>query len=120
MDICEPYEPDLQDELIGDAMAVGGRRFVEEATFEATALAEQTCPWDGRGDEPAAYRSAWLAHLGQLVAARRAALLRSSATPHPDPSDVSPRPSSNSTHPLTSTRPSRNDHWPQQRPGKNS
>lgn len=85
MDICEPYEPDLQDELIGDAMAVGGRRFAEEATFEATALAEQTCPWDGRGDEPAAYRSAWLAHLGQLVAARRAALVRSSATPHPRP-----------------------------------
>ncbi|WP_098956480.1 hypothetical protein [Pseudonocardia sp. N23] len=71
-------------------MAVGGPRFVDEVTFEATALAQQTCPWDGRGDEPETYRSAWLAHLGQLVAARRAALLRSSATPHPDPSDVLP------------------------------
>jgi len=90
MDISEPYEPDLQDELIGDAMAVGGRQFVDEVTFEATALAEHTCPWDGRGDEPAEYRSAWLAHLGQLVAARRAALVRSSATSHPDPSDVPP------------------------------
>lgn len=74
MTSSERYEPDQQDELIADAEAIGGRAFVEEVTFAAAALAARTCRWDGRGDEPAHYRSAWLAHARELIAARRAAL----------------------------------------------
>jgi hypothetical protein len=69
------YDPDQQDELVADAEAVGGRRFVDEVTFAATAVAAQACRWDGRGDEPSAYRSVWLAHARRLIAARRAALI---------------------------------------------
>ena len=46
------YEPDLQDEIIGDAEACGGPEFVELVQFEATAYVDQHYPWDGRGDEP--------------------------------------------------------------------
>ncbi|MGE0346624.1 MAG: hypothetical protein AB7N73_12480 [Gemmatimonadales bacterium] len=86
------YEPDQQDELVADAEAIGGRRFVDEVTFAATAVAAQACRWDGCGDEPPAYRSAWLAHARRLIAARRAALIPSQVTaPVPRPRSRHPR-----------------------------
>jgi len=71
---AERCEPDQQDDLMADAEAIGGRAFVEEVTVAATARAAQVCCWAGRGEEPAAYRGAWLAHARLLIAARRAAL----------------------------------------------
>lgn len=68
------YEPDLQDELIGDAEALGGRAFVDQVTFEATSAADAVAPWDGTEDEPPGRRSTWLAVGWQLVAQRRAEL----------------------------------------------
>lgn len=68
------YEPDEQDEIITDAMAVGGPAFVEELHYAAMDAAEAACPWDGNGPEPEEYARAWLAAARHLVAERRATL----------------------------------------------
>ena len=67
------YEPDEHDELVGEALAVGGPVFVEALHWAATEAAEQSCPWDGYGDEPLEYRSAWLTAARRIVADRRTA-----------------------------------------------
>ena len=72
-----PYEPDRQDELMGDALAVGGRAFMHEVTYAATELTTSDYPWSD-GQEPAGYREAWLAHAERLIAQRRARLRSSS------------------------------------------
>lgn len=68
------YEPDRQDELMGDAEAVGGRAFVHEVTYLATELTTRDFSWSGHGPEPAEYRQAWLDHAQQIIADRRAQL----------------------------------------------
>ena len=68
------YEPDRQDELMGDAEAVGGRAFVHEVTYLATELTTRDLSWSGHGPEPAGYRQAWLDHAQQIIADRRAQL----------------------------------------------
>ncbi|MBW0105872.1 hypothetical protein [Pseudonocardia sp. KRD291] len=69
--MAEPYEPSEQDEIVGDAMAVGGPAFVEELHYAAMEAAEAVVAWDGNGDEPAAYRAIWVAFARKMVAERR-------------------------------------------------
>jgi hypothetical protein len=64
-------EPDEQDELIGDAMALGGPAFVQELRYIAREAAAQV-PWDGRGPAPPEYTQAWLASSETAVDAGRA------------------------------------------------
>lgn len=72
--MASPYEPNEQDEIVGDAMAVGGPAFVEQVHYAAMEAAEAVVPWDGNGDEPAAYRAIWVAFARKMVAERRLAL----------------------------------------------
>lgn len=72
------YEPDMQDELITDADALGGRAFVERLNTVAAAAADAVCgPWDDPGPEPPDRREAWA---GRGVGARRAAPDRAGST----------------------------------------
>lgn len=87
--MVEPYEANEQDEVIGDAMAVGGPAFVEDLHYAAMAAAEAVVPWDGNGEEPAAYRAIWVAFARRMVAERRAAL-GSSPTPAPARPEAGP------------------------------
>ena len=68
-------DPDLQDVTLADARALGGPRFVDLVTLDATAVADDVCPWDGRGDEPPERHSVWAAAAWTLVDARRAELV---------------------------------------------
>lgn len=74
------YQPDEQDELIGDADAAGGSAFVQELHYLATEEADTLCPWDGDGEEPPLYRALWLDAARRLVAERRKQLGRAEAT----------------------------------------
>ncbi|MFC5947068.1 hypothetical protein ACFQH9_02095 [Pseudonocardia lutea] len=67
----EQYEPDLQDILTGEALALGGTAFLEQVAHEATAYCDGEYPWDGIGDEPPERVSAWLAYMWQAVEVRR-------------------------------------------------
>ena len=85
------YVPDEQDEIVGDAMAVGGPAFVEELHYAAMEAAEAVVPWDGNGREPDAYRAIWVAFARKMVAERRHALSASRTpepAPEPDPADA--------------------------------
>ena len=68
------YPPDEQDEIVGDAMAVGGPAFVEELHYAAMEAAQAVVPWNGDGPEPAAHRAIWVAFARTMVAERRRAV----------------------------------------------
>jgi hypothetical protein len=65
------YVPDEQDELIGDAEAVGGQAFAEQLQYRASAETDALCQWDGRGKEPVFRRVMWLEAAHRLVDERR-------------------------------------------------
>lgn len=67
-------EPDEHDELVADAMDVGGPAFADELHWSALETTEVVCPWDGVGVEPPEYRQAWLAAARRIIAERRTAL----------------------------------------------
>ena len=69
--VAVTYEPDEHDELVGHAMDLGGRAFVEELQWRATEAAEAVSSWDGLSAEPEEYRRAWMSAARRLVAVRR-------------------------------------------------
>ena len=75
-------DPDLQDVTLADARTLGGPRFVDLVTLDATAVADAVCPWDGSGDEPPERHSVWTAAAWALVDARRTELV-GTAVPTP-------------------------------------
>ena len=70
----DPYVPDVQDRLVGEALDLGGSESAQEAQFTATEIAQAVVPWDSTGQEPPEYTAAWLAALWATVAARRGCL----------------------------------------------
>jgi hypothetical protein len=78
--VPEEYGPDEQDELIGDATALGGPGFVEGLHYAATRplMLQTSAPWDGRGLEPAGAPASLACGATQLVAERRARVLSGS------------------------------------------
>lgn len=75
------YLPDEHDELVGEAMVVGGPAFVDDLRLTATAAAEASCPWDGDGEDPAEDRDAWLAAARFVVSGRRVNSVRAASVP---------------------------------------
>ena len=70
--MAEHYEPDEQDEIIGDAMALGGPAFIQQLHDDSAAAAELIVPWTGLGAEPPGYWEAWIIAARRVLAERRA------------------------------------------------